>query len=131
MTPANRDKAPEHPEKLAEEVEYLAAEVKLLAINLAIALAKIESREKVFGQLEARFTELVKRANDTSLQVSQVIKVFRNSHRMSAGLPASTEIIQIRGAYDSIEAKLNHVFKLSRDMERTISKIKQQQQVGG
>ncbi len=126
----SKDKSDNRPERLTEEVDYLAGEVKLLSINLAIALAKISNREKVFGRLDAQFTELIKRANDTSQRVSEIIKLFRNKDKIIFSLPASTEILDKRGAYDSIEAKLNHVFRLSNDMMQTISRIKRQKQVG-
>ena len=130
MTGGNDDIERDCPERLAKQVDFLAGEVKLLAINLAITLARMENREKVFGQLEEQFTELIKKANDTAQQVTEVMKAYRHRQRMGTGLPASTEIIQKRGAYDGIEAKLNHVYKLSREMARKISKIKQQEQVG-
>ena len=125
-----KEKPVDQPERLAEEVDYLAEEVKLLAINLAITLAKISNREKVFGRIEAQFTELIKRANDTSQRVTEVLKLFRSEDRMISSLPASSEIINKRGAYDSIEAKLNYVYKLSNDMIQTISSIKRQEQAG-
>lgn len=130
MTNGSKDNSRNRPEQLAQEVDYLAGEVRLLAINLAITLAKIQTREKVFGQLETRFTELIKKANDTTQQVTDMIKVFQNQQRMSTGLPASSEIIQKRGAYDAIEARLNHVYRLSQEIAKTIGKIKKQEQVG-
>lgn len=124
---SNSDIRPEH---LAREVNYLAGEVRLLAINMAITLARMQGRKKIFGDMEDRFTELIKRANDTSQQVTDVLKAFQNHQRMIFGLPASSEIIEKRGAYDCLEAKLNHVYRLSVEMAKTISEIKRQEQVG-
>ena len=112
---------------MADEVDYLAGEVKILAINMAITLAKMRCREKQLGKLEPQFTELIKKANDTSQQVTEMLKVFKNKKRMVSGLPASSEIIEKRGAYDSMEAKLNHVYQLSQEMMIMLSKLKQQE----
>jgi hypothetical protein len=113
-----------------DDIKYLAGEVKLLAINLAIALAKIQRRNKVLGRLEPQFTQLIKKANDTSLQVTAALKNYERDERMQFGLPASSEIIEKRGAYDGIEAKLNHVFDISQKILEILENIKRQEQVG-
>jgi hypothetical protein len=127
---AKDENNPETSDQLVERVNYLAGEVKLLAINLAITLARMKGREKILGGLESRFTELIKRANDTAQQVTDVLNDFRNKRRINSGLPASTAIIEQRGAYDCIEAKLNYIHKLSREVLETITTIKQQEQMG-
>jgi hypothetical protein len=126
---ANRE-VRERPENLADDVNHLAGEVKLLAINLAITLAKLQSRKNVLRSMERHFTELIKKANDTSQQVSDALSMLISCKRINAGLPASTEVIEKRGAYDSIEAKLNYVYKLSREVLETLKKIKRQEQAG-
>jgi len=128
VTNAEIDIHADGPERLVAEVDRLAGEVKLLAINLAIMLAKIKGRQKKFGNMDNRFVELIKRANDTSRQVGDIIQAFRDRKRMISSLPASTEIINKRGAYDSVEAKLVYVHKLSREILDTIGSIKQQKQ---
>lgn len=118
------------PDRLAEEVEFLADEVKLLAINLAIALANLQGQGRGLKELEPQFTELIRRANDTSLQVSEALQAFRSRTGRQCGLPASSEIVEKRGAYDGVEARLNHIYNLSRDIIREITKLKSQGQVG-
>jgi hypothetical protein len=118
------------PDQLAAEVEFLADEVKLLAINLAIALANLQGQGRGMKELEPRFTELIRRANDTSLQVSEALRAFRSRTGRQCGLPASSEVVVKRGAYDGVEARLNHIYDLSRDIIREITKLKSQGQVG-
>ncbi len=116
--------------QLAEEVDYLAGEVKLLAINLAISLAKLHKHHKTIKDLEPQFTELIRRANTTSQQVSDVTKAFQNRKQMIFSLPASSEIIEKRGAYDKIEATLNYVYELSQEVIQTITILKRQKRAG-
>ncbi len=118
------------PEAFADEVEALAEEVKLLAINLAIALAKVQHYNRGLKEMEPQFTELIRRANDTSRQVAEILQAFRSKVRGQYGLPASSEIVDKRGAYDAIEARLNHVYDLSRDIIDKIVNLKRREQVG-
>jgi uncharacterized Zn finger protein len=130
VTKAHKEEHDDRPEVLADKADHLAGEVKSLAINLAIVLAKVQGRQKTLGKLEQQFTELIRKANDTSQQVIDALETFKVHKRMISGLPASTGIIEQRGAYDSIEAKLNHVYKLSREIMETIGRINNQEQVG-
>jgi hypothetical protein len=118
------------PEEFARKVEFLAEEVKLLAINLAVTLAKAQNRSRALKDMEPQFTDLIRRANDTSRQVADVLQAFRSRTRGQYGLPASSEIVEKRGAYDAIEARLNYVYDLSRDIINQITDLKRQEQVG-
>jgi hypothetical protein len=117
-------------ERFADEVEHLAEEVKLLSINLAIVLARVQGEHQALKSMEPEFTELIRRANDTSRQVTDVLEAFRSRMRLQYGLPASSEIVAKRGAYDAIEARLNRVYDLSRDIIAKITTLKRQKQVG-
>jgi len=118
------------PDNVVAEVEYLAAEVKLLAINLAIHLAKVHDRKRVFRDMDARFTELITKATDASEKVTELLRRFQTHRKLTTALPASSEIVDKRGGYDALEAKLQYVFELSQDMIQTIGKLKRQEQVG-
>jgi hypothetical protein len=118
------------PEKLAAQVEHLAEEVKLLSINLAITMARVQNENRALKDLEPEFTELIRRANDTSRQVTDVLQAFQSRLRFQYGLPASSEVVAKRGAYDAIEARLNRVYELSQDIIAKITAIQSQEQVG-
>jgi hypothetical protein len=130
MTGNNEKDRPDQSQHLAEEVNHLADEAKLLAINLAITLAKLRGRHKILEDLEPQFSELIKKANDTAQQVSDVLKAFENRKRMISSLPSSSQIIKQRGAYDSLEARLVNVYQLSQNVLQTLGDIKRQEQVG-
>lgn len=130
MTRRDDRREPEDPEQFADEVEHLAEEVKLLSINLAITLARVQTEHRALKDLEPEFTELIRRANDTSRQVTDVLQAFRSRVRFQYGLPASSAIVAKRGAYDAIEARLNRVHELSRDIIAKITNLKRQEQVG-
>lgn len=130
MTRRNDRQAPEGPEQFAAEVEHLAEEVKLLSINLAITLARVQTDHRALKEMEPEFTELIRRANDTSRQVTDVLQAFQNRMRFQYGLPASSEIVAKRGAYDAIEARLNRVYELSQDIISKLTNLKRQEQVG-
>lgn len=130
MTKSDKQPRDDSAEQFAAEVEHLAEEVKLLSINLAITLARVQSDNRGLKDLEPDFTELIRRANDTSRQVTDVLRAFRNQLRFHYGLPASSEIVAKRGAYDAIEARLNRVHELSRDIIAKITNLKSQEQVG-
>lgn len=130
MTGSDEKKQPDQPRHLAREVDHLADETKLLAINMAIALAKLRGRHKLLDDLEPQFSELIKKANDTAQQVSEVLKAFESRKRMISALPASSQIIESRGAYDSLEARLVQLYQLSQKILRTLGDIKRQEQVG-
>ena len=117
------------PDNVVAEVEYLASEVRLLAINLAIHLAKVHNRERVFRDMDARFTELITKATDASEKVTDLLRRFQNHRRLTTALPASSDIVDKRGGYDALEAKLQYVYELSQNMIQTISKLKRQEQV--
>lgn len=117
--------------QLIAEVEYLAGETKLLAMNLAIALARIKDRQKVLRDLDPEFTELIKRANDSAGQVDDVLQAFQNQKKMIYSLPASSKIIERRGAYDKIEASLQYVYALSRQIIESIRQLQQSQKQAG
>jgi hypothetical protein len=114
---------------LTAEVDYLAEEMKLMAINLAIAVAKQQQRNDSLRAMEPQFGELIQRANAAAERVTDTIKVFRATRRMTSTLPASTDIIDQRGAYDSIEAKLLYVYRLSRQLLDDIGRLSRKKQV--
>ncbi len=130
MTKSDNPPPESSAERFADEVEHLAEEVKLLSINLAIVLARVQGEHQALKSMEPEFTELIKRANDTSRQVTDVLEAFRSRMRLQYGLPASSEIVAKRGAYDAIEARLNRVYDLSRDIVAKITTLKRQEQVG-
>ncbi len=130
MTKSDNEPTKNNAEQFAAEVEHLAEEVKLLSINLAITLARVQSENRALKNMEPEFTELIRRANDTSRQVAEVLQAFRSQVRVQYGLPASSEIVAKRGAYDAIEARLNRVYDLSRDLIAKITNLKRQEQVG-
>jgi nucleotide-binding universal stress UspA family protein len=113
--------------RLAKETEELAEEVKLLAINLAITLAKVQSQEQTIKGLEPQFSELVKRANEASYQVTAILQGVRNQRKME---PIAETIIKDQShvsVYDKMEISLNNLNNLSQNIIRTITRIKQQQ----
>jgi len=59
-----------------------------------------------------------------------VLQAFRSRLRIQYGLPASSEVVAKRGAYDVIEARLNRVYEMSRDIIARITDLKRQEQVG-
>lgn len=130
MEPFASHKPRADPHDVVAEVEYLASEVKLLAINLAVHLAKVRSREHVFRDMDSQFTELITKATDASQKVAEALRRFQNHRRMTAALPASSDIIDARGGYDALEAKLNDVYEISQTMIQTINKLKRQEQAG-
>jgi len=130
VTKSNNQSTGSSAEQFAAEVEHLAEEVKLLSINLAITLARVQTEHRALKDMEPEFTELIRRAHDTSRQVTDVLQAFRNQLRSQYGLPASSEIVAKRGAYDAVEARLNRVYDLSRDLIAKITNLKRQEQVG-
>jgi len=119
------------PEQIVHEIDFLAGEMKLLALNLAVALAKIQGEGNGLKELEPQFSELIRKAHDAAKQVEQVLEAFQNRREMICSLPASTEIIEKRGAYDKVEAKLNYIYKLSQQIAETLGLLKKQhKQVG-
>lgn len=113
--------------RLVKETEELAEEVKLLAINLAITLAKVQSKEQTIKDLEPQFSELVKRANEASYQVTAILQGVRNQRKMA---PIAETIINDQShvsVYDKMEISLNNLNDLSQNIIQTITRIKQQQ----
>ena len=115
---------------LANKAGELADEVKLLAINLAISLARIQGRDKTLKELEPHFTELIKKSNEASHQVTGVLEAFQNQKKIIYNLPASSEVVAKRGAYDRLEATLNHIYDLSQKIIQTITVLKGREKVG-
>lgn len=130
MTKSDNQPTGKSADEFAAEVEHLAEEVKLLSINLAITLARVQRDHRALRAMEPEFTELIRRANDTSRQVTEVLQAFRSRLRIQYGLPASSEVVAKRGAYDVIEARLNRVYEMSRDIIARITDLKRQEQVG-
>ncbi len=116
--------------RLAHKAGELADEVKLLAINLAISLAGIRGKDKTLKELEPHFTELIKKSNEASHQVADVLRAFQNQKKIIYSLPASSEIVAKRGAYDRLEATLNHIYDLSQEIIKTITILKGREKVG-
>jgi hypothetical protein len=116
--------------QLAVEVNRLAEEVRLLSINLAIALAKTQGKEQTLQSLGPQFSELIKKAHDTSRQVMDILGAYQCRGRMIGSLPRSTEAIERGGGYDRIEATLNHVCQLSEQINTVISAIQRRQGTG-
>lgn len=115
---------------LADEVDSLSGEIKLQALNLAIAVAKLQNRDISFRELEDRFTDLISRVNRTAGQIDDVLSAFRSQKTLLFSLPASSEILEKRGAYDKIEASLNYAHQLSAEIIQTITRLKTQRQAG-
>lgn len=111
--------------ELASEVAEISGEVKLLALNLAIIVAKIQNSKKPLIGMDEDFTELISRVNRTTNQIDDVLKAFNNEKAMIYSLPASSKIIEQRGAYDKIEASLNQVYDLSQKITRSIQELEQ------
>ncbi len=111
---------------LAQQVEFLSSEMKLLAINLAVSLARLRNRGDYFRGIEDVLSDLINRANDASDSVQQVLGAFQNQKRLLSSLPASSDIIKIRGGYDKIEVSLTEIESLSRNVIETIKQIKDQ-----
>lgn len=112
---------------LADEVNRLADEVRLLSINLAIALAKAQGQERTLQSLGPQFSELIKKAHDTSRQVMDILNAYQSRGRMIGCLPGSTEAIERHGGYDRVEATLNYVYQLSEQINTVISAIQRRQ----
>ena len=115
--------------KLAAEVEEISTEVKLLAINLAIVIAKIQNGRTPLKGMDDDFTELISRVTHTTGQVSDILSAFQNEKTLLFSLPASSKIIEQRGAYDKIEASLNLVYQLSQQIIQSIKQIENLNQV--
>jgi hypothetical protein len=115
---------------LADEVNRLAEEVRLLSINLAIALAKAQGQERTLQSLGPQFSELIKKAHDTSRQVMDILNAYQSRGRLVGTLPGSSETIERRGGYDRIEATLNYVYQLSEQINTVISAIQRRQGTG-
>ncbi len=113
--------------KLAEEVNRLAEEVRLLSINLAIAVAKTQGRERTIQSLGPQFSELIKKAHDTSRQVMDILDAYQCRGRMIGSLPRSSEAVERGGGYDRIEATLNYVCQLSEQINTVIAAIQRRQ----
>lgn len=108
---------------LAAEVAEVSSEVKLLAMNLAIIVAKIQNSSKPLIGMDEDFTELISRVNRTTNQIDDVLKAFNAQKTMLYSLPASTKVIEQRGAYDKIEASLNQAYELSQKITRSIQEL--------
>ncbi|MCK5126294.1 MAG: hypothetical protein KAR42_08555 [candidate division Zixibacteria bacterium] len=115
--------------KLAAEVDELSSEVKMLSINLAIVVARVQNKKKKLKGVEEDFTELISRINKTTTQVVDVMNAFKNEKTLLFSLPASSKIIEQRGAYDKIEASLNYAYDLSQKVIRSISLLEGSNQV--
>lgn len=117
-------------EEIIRQADYLSGEVKLLAINLAVTLARVQNHDPQIRQLEPEFTDLIRRANDTAGQVADVVKAFQHQKLMISAIPASSEVIAIRGAFDKTEATLNYVYDLSRKMIEILTQLKAKRSEG-
>jgi hypothetical protein len=127
---APSDMQPMPHEAIIRKAEHLAGEVKLLAINLAVTLARVQNHSLQIRQLEPQFTELIRRANDTAVQVADVAKAFQHQKLMISSIPASSEIITLRGAFDKTEATLNYVLELSNKMVEILTQLQAQRPEG-
>jgi hypothetical protein len=116
--------------KLTRQVGELADEVKLLAINLAITLAKLQAREHTLKELEPRFSDLIKGANEASHQVSCLLQGITNEKRMASARPLETGDEDRMTAFDKLETSLDYVYQLSQSVIRTIAATKKRQRVG-
>ena len=117
------------PDDLAQQVHRLAEDIKLQSINLAIMLAKAKKEQRGLRELDPQFGELISTINKTARRIDDILKAFQGSKKMICSLPASSEIIARRGAYDEIEATLNYIFELSQDLIGTINEVKQQEPI--
>ncbi len=109
--------------QLAEEIEVISSEVRLLSINLAIVVAKTQNSPNRMNGMDADFTELISRINRTTGQVVDILNAFNNEKTLIFNLPASSKIIEQRGAYDKIEASLNYVYDLSQKIMQSIQEL--------
>jgi hypothetical protein len=116
------------PQELVRRTDYLADEVKLLAINLAVALAKSHRRQGDMKRLEPLLAELIHQANETAGQVSDVIQACRNQRLMVSSVPASSEVITMRGGYDKIEVTLQRIYNLSQDVIKSLTELETSKQ---
>lgn len=114
----------EEQEMISRQTELLADEVRLLAINLAVAVAKVQHRERSLRDLEPQFAELIRGANEIAARVTDVVRAFQSQKTMIWSVPASSEIIAQRGAYDKIEANLNQIHALSQRVQEGIAELK-------
>ena len=115
--------------QLAADVEEISSEVKLLAMNLAIVIARIQNGRTPLKGMDEDFTELISRVTSTTGQVSDILDAFKNEKTLLFSLPASSKIIEQRGAYDKIEASLNYVYQLSQQIIQSIKQLEDFKQV--
>lgn len=116
--------------RISSETEHLADEVKLLAVNLAIAVARVQNKEKSIKDMESEFSELIQKANSASEQVLNVVKAFKSKKLMLYSLPASDKTIKAKGAVDHIEKRLKEVDELSRKIHQSVAILRKQKKVG-
>lgn len=112
---------------LAEEVNRLAEEVRLLSINLAIAVARTQGKEQTIQTLGPQFSELIKKAHDTSRQVMDILHAYQSRGHMVSGLPGSSAPIERNGGYDRVETTLIQVAQLSEQIKTVIAAIQRRQ----
>lgn len=123
MTDSRRHTASTSSGTLAEEVNRLAEEVRLLSINLAIAVARTQGKEQTLQTLGPQFSELIKKAHDTSRQVMDILHAYQSRGHMIGGLPTSSAAIDRNGGYDRIETTLIQVGQLSEQIKTVIAAI--------
>lgn len=111
---------------LAEEVNRLAEEVRLLSINLAIAVARTQGKEQTIQSLGPQFSELIKKAHDTSRQVMDILHAYQSRGHMVGGLPGPAPI-ERHGGYDRVETTLVQVAQLSEQIRTVIAAIQRRQ----
>ncbi len=114
-------------EQMSRQAEFLADELRLLAINLAVAVAKVQHRERSFRDLEADFAELIRKSNEIAGKVTDVVRAFQSQKNMTWSAPASSEIIDRRGAYDKTEAALHYLLALSQRVQQAIVALQSRQ----
>lgn len=115
------------PEKLTHQVNTLTDEIKLQSINLAVIVARTKQKNQDLGALDSEFGELISNINITSSKIKDILKAFQGRKKMIYSLPASSEAIAKRGAYDDVEATLGHIYDLSQGLVETINSMKRHQ----
>ncbi|MCP4568327.1 MAG: hypothetical protein GY841_12180 [FCB group bacterium] len=115
------------PEMLTQQVNNLTDEIKLQSINLAVMIARTKQKNPDLGALDSEFGELISKINITSSKIKDILKAFQGRKKMIYSLPASSETIAKRGAYDEIEGALGHIYDLSQGLVETINSMKRRQ----
>nr|MBN2278309.1 hypothetical protein [candidate division Zixibacteria bacterium] len=95
-----------------------AEEVRILALNLAINLARSKDELKDLAFMEPEFTRLINGSVEVIKQIGDILKTFRNEDKMAYNPPETNP------GMDRIEASLNDILKISREVLHNIGEMK-------